>query len=531
MKKAFAVIIILILAAGGFIISRTILQITPANISRIDIKDLEAKAAQTHHPDASSAESLLAGLDGTPVRALPDTVLRSYDLTLYNVWGVKKAFRVHFDSKYNVFVRHIRTNRLTVADDPGFFYSHESFDSLYPYSSHPRTEWSLASEALDIEAADTTWSFKRLDGTWHTDNRQSAVTDKTFKITAPDAVLSFRTDYSPSLARLEVRDEEGGIVLEQEIKGSSIPVPDRDGVYNYLVEMIWPESENPYKGNCVYRFNLAVDLPASFEIPKLSVVQGDIIKILVYNVNEGEVPVLKQTLFKQFRFYRNGDAYVGCLPTGYSTPPGKYEFEYGIEGGRMTKEVFIIEARDFHIQHLVIDEKIEASTRNDAAYAEYDKYFVPVRRSSSDELYYSEPFAIPAAGRLSTEYGETRHVNGSPTSYRHSGLDIAAPQGTPVYAANRGKVVLSMYLTLTGNTIVIDHGQGLFSVYFHMHKLIAEQNSIVSRGQQIGTVGTTGFSTGPHLHFTMSYYDRNIEPGYFLAGEPITRGNYKEYLK
>jgi murein DD-endopeptidase MepM/ murein hydrolase activator NlpD len=61
-----------------------------------------------------------------------------------------------------------------------------------------------------------------------------------------------------------------------------------------------------------------------------------------------------------------------------------------------------------------------------------------------------------------------------------------------------------MFLTLTGNTVVIDHGQGLFSVYFHMHTLDVEQNSIVERGQQIGTVGSTGFSTGPHLHFTMS---------------------------
>ena len=88
-----------------------------------------------------------------------------------------------------------------------------------------------------------------------------------------------------------------------------------------------------------------------------------------------------------------------------------------------------------------------------------------------------------------------------------------------------------MPLILTGNTVVIDHGQGLFSVYYHMYESFVTVDQIVERGQKIGSVGSTGFSTGPHLHFTMSYHMMNIESGFLIVGQPITFGNYMEYMK
>ena len=72
---------------------------------------------------------------------------------------------------------------------------------------------------------------------------------------------------------------------------------------------------------------------------------------------------------------------------------------------------------------------------------------------------------------------------------------------------------------------MIDHGEGLFSVYHHMRTLSVNAGEIVERGQKIGEVGSTGFSTGPHLHFMISYYTMNLEPGYFLVGQPLTYDN------
>ena len=531
MKRVLAIVVVLSLMFGVYISVQTFFRITSRNISQVYIKDLETGVKQRYKLDAPAAENLTADLIGPPVHALPDAKFHSFELSVRNIWGYKKAYTVYFGDERKVFIRDVKTSALQAVEKPVFFHSHEGFDSLYPYRNPPEVEWSLSSKHINMEAESKTWSFRKLDGSWYSAASGSTGTNEAYKINTPDTVLSFNSDYAPGTVHLELRDEENQVLLEQGIQGSSIPVMNKDGFYHYLIKMDWSQPEAPYKGTFTYRFDLAVDLPASFEISKSPVKQGEVVKVFAYNVNENEVPVLNQTLFKQFRFYKNGAVYVGYLPTGYATPPGRYEIEYGIKGGQMFKEAVTIEARDFHIQHLVIDKAIEASTRNKAAYEEYDKFFKPVRLSSNEELYYSEPFVVPAAGRLSTEFGETRHVNGSPTSYRHSGLDIAAPTGTPVYAANRGKVVLSMFLTLTGNTVIIDHGHGLFSVYFHMNELFSEQGSIAERGQKIGTVGTTGFSTGPHLHFTMSYYERNVEPGYFLVGEPITRSNYRERLK
>lgn len=113
-----------------------------------------------------------------------------------------------------------------------------------------------------------------------------------------------------------------------------------------------------------------------------------------------------------------------------------------------------------------------------------------------------------------------RYVNDALTSYRHSGTDYAVPKGTPVKALNRGRVNLSMFLTLTGNTVVIDHGFGLFTVYFHLDSLNVEKNQMVHQGDIIGTVGSTGFSTGPHLHYTTSIGKTNFDTLLLTGTDP-----------
>ena len=83
---------------------------------------------------------------------------------------------------------------------------------------------------------------------------------------------------------------------------------------------------------------------------------------------------------------------------------------------------------------------------------------------------------------------------------------------------------------MTGNTVIINHGQGVFSSYLHLNEININEGDMVDTGQLIGAVGTTGFSTGPHLHFSISFYRMNLEPGYFIYGEPVTYDNYNGYF-
>lgn len=127
------------------------------------------------------------------------------------------------------------------------------------------------------------------------------------------------------------------------------------------------------------------------------------------------------------------------------------------------------------------------------------------------------PFEWPVLGRISGVYGSQRVLNGQ-ARRPHYGVDIAAPEGTPVLAPADGIVVLKHpSMVLTGQTMVIDHGLGLKSIYVHMSSMTAQMGDHVVRGQQIGSVGKTGRSTGPHLHWGMSWFDVQIDPALVTA--------------
>ena len=126
-------------------------------------------------------------------------------------------------------------------------------------------------------------------------------------------------------------------------------------------------------------------------------------------------------------------------------------------------------------------------------------------------------FIIPAEGRISGIYGSQRILNGIKKN-PHGGLDIAAPAGTPIRATSDGKVFLAAKgLYYTGNIVIINHGYELQSMYIHMEDINVEKGDLVKQGQIIGTVGSTGRSTGPHLHWNMYWNKIRINPELLLT--------------
>ena len=120
---------------------------------------------------------------------------------------------------------------------------------------------------------------------------------------------------------------------------------------------------------------------------------------------------------------------------------------------------------------------------------------------SSPERYWTQPFIMPIAGRETSGFADARrYVEGGPVSY-HNGLDIASPAGTPVAVTNDGVVVVAGQYPVKGGWVMVDHGYGVFSHYFHLSSVDVEVGQRVSRGEVIGLVGSTGLSTGPHLHW------------------------------
>lgn len=133
------------------------------------------------------------------------------------------------------------------------------------------------------------------------------------------------------------------------------------------------------------------------------------------------------------------------------------------------------------------------------------------------------PFLLPHGGKMAPNFGERRVYNNVPRS-SHAGVDIAAPAGSPVRAANAGSVVLSRDLYFSGKTVIIDHGLGLLTVYCHFSELRVRRGSSVRKGQVIGLAGSTGRSTGPHLHWSARLRQSRIDPAGLVGGLDLRHG-------
>jgi murein DD-endopeptidase MepM/ murein hydrolase activator NlpD len=108
-------------------------------------------------------------------------------------------------------------------------------------------------------------------------------------------------------------------------------------------------------------------------------------------------------------------------------------------------------------------------------------------------------------------FGFRRVINGQPRM-PHSGIDYSADRGTPVVASNRGRVALLGEFFFAGRLVALDHGLGLYTLYFHLDGVAVSEGQMVERGQTVGTVGTTGRSTGPHLHFGAQLGRARVNP-------------------
>ena len=121
------------------------------------------------------------------------------------------------------------------------------------------------------------------------------------------------------------------------------------------------------------------------------------------------------------------------------------------------------------------------------------------------------PFLRPVEGVITGAFGRRRILNGQPRS-PHRGLDIAAATGTAIRAPAPGRVVVTGDFFFNGNTVLLDHGAGLVSMYCHLHEIRATESSMLARGDVLGTVGATGRATGPHLHWTVSLGGAKVDP-------------------
>lgn len=193
--------------------------------------------------------------------------------------------------------------------------------------------------------------------------------------------------------------------------------------------------------------------------------------------------------------------------------PGTYAISWrNQEGNIVRKDVLKVEAGHFTVSRIQVPKKM----------AEFDPQTLQrirqdhahLRRAYAAKVKMAQPIAMllmPVDGEVSTPFGAKRIVNGHPRS-PHAGVDLAAPEGTPIRAPLAGKVVLAEEMFLNGKTVVLAHGRGLISVYSHMQAMNVKEGQKVRTGEVIGFIGKSGRATGPHLHWGVRLGQARVDP-------------------
>ena len=134
------------------------------------------------------------------------------------------------------------------------------------------------------------------------------------------------------------------------------------------------------------------------------------------------------------------------------------------------------------------------------------------RAINSDLTFFKDQFIMPVQGIISGVYGSQRILNGKPR-WPHYGIDIAAKQGTMIKSSGSGKVTMAEDdLYYTGGTVIMDHGHGISTIYSHLENVLVSVGDLINQGDVIGTVGSTGRSTGPHLDFRINWFQTRLDP-------------------
>jgi murein DD-endopeptidase MepM/ murein hydrolase activator NlpD len=213
---------------------------------------------------------------------------------------------------------------------------------------------------------------------------------------------------------------------------------------------------------------------------------------------------------------RAAGEWVAIVGIPLSAKPGPAILRVRHAGGAETRVPFVIEDKKYTEQRLqVAPGKVDLSPQDLARYERERDHLAGVVNRFSAVPPATFRLLAPVEGRRSGSFGLRRVFNGKPRN-PHSGMDIAAPKGTPVVASAAGTVIDAGDYFFNGNTVWIDHGAGLLTMYCHLDSIAVKTGQVVAAGERIATVGATGRVTGPHLHWSVSLNRAMVDPELFL---------------
>ena len=235
-------------------------------------------------------------------------------------------------------------------------------------------------------------------------------------------------------------------------------------------------------------------------------------RIKTHSITFGKKP------FKLFlnNYKNNHYIYVTYVAISRHTKPGSTYLKIGLTFKNKTKFFkqynIALEFPDKPKEGKVtLTKKAKSISNNKLSYQKEGALLSKHFKKITKRRYFDGLFDYPAFGRMSSGFGKLRRYNNGRSS-SHAGVDIANKKGTPIYAPQHGKVILSKQLEIHGNTIMIDHGYGIISIYCHLEKRSIKKGKHIKKGTQIGEMGMTGVASGVHLHWGLSVQNVRVDP-------------------
>ena len=198
---------------------------------------------------------------------------------------------------------------------------------------------------------------------------------------------------------------------------------------------------------------------------------------------------------------------------------GKHRISVIDKDSTKTYVSFLVKNKEYETRHITIKNKRMVSpTKKDIERHYKEKpLIIAALKEWNENNHVQMDFKSPVKGRFSSQFGLKRIYNNQKRIRRHTGLDIAAPVGTKISSPANGRVIRTGSYFFTGNTVFIDHGQGLVTMYCHLNKTNVKPGQQLLQGENIGTVGMTGRVSGPHLHWVVSLNNTKVDPKLFLS--------------